>query len=80
MYTSYGLYFLKHFVVALTKVCTVKLAQLHHLMRFKSARVIVWPAGDSTILRTNMLSILLDNSFIELPESKLKTWEKHELI
>ena len=35
----------KHFVVALTNVCTVKLAQLHQLIRFKSERAIVWPAG-----------------------------------
>ena len=29
MYRSYGLYLVKHFVVALANVCTVKLAQLH---------------------------------------------------
>ena len=35
----------KHFAVAPINVCTVKLAQLHYLIRFKSAVVIVWPAG-----------------------------------
>ena len=45
MYRSYGLYLVKHFVVALTNACTVKLTQLHSLIRFKWARVIVWPAG-----------------------------------
>ena len=29
MYRNYGLYLVKHFVVALTNVCTVKLVQLH---------------------------------------------------
>ena len=32
-------------VVALINVCTVKQAQLHSLIRFKSAWVIVCPAG-----------------------------------
>ena len=41
---SNGLYLVKHFVVAQTNVCTVKLVQLHSLIRFKSARVIVYPA------------------------------------
>ena len=45
MHRNYGLYLVKHFVVALTNICTVKLAKLHQLIRFKSARVIVWPAG-----------------------------------
>ena len=36
---------LSHFVVALINVCTVKLGQLHKLISFKSARVIMCPAG-----------------------------------
>ena len=36
MYKNYGLYLVKHFVVALTNVCTVKLAQLHKLIRFNT--------------------------------------------
>ena len=68
MYSSYGLYLLKHFVVALTKVCTVKLALL---TRFKWARVIVClPGLNRTILRRNMFSISLYNSFLELPGIK----------
>ena len=35
---------LNHFVVALINVCTMKLAQLHQLISFKSARVIMCPA------------------------------------
>ena len=36
---------LNHFVVALIRVCTAKLAQLHSLIPFKSARVAMCPAG-----------------------------------
>ena len=32
------------------------------------------------ILGANMFSIWLDNSFIELPESNLKIWEKQGII
>ena len=45
MYRSYCLYLVKHFVVALTNFCMVKLTQLHQLISFKWARVIVWPTG-----------------------------------
>ena len=81
MYRSYDLYLVKHFVVALTNVCTVKLAQLHYLIRFKSALVIICPAGVK-LHHTweKYFSIFLDNSFIKLPESNLKIWEKQELI
>ena len=81
MYRNYGLYLLKHFVVVLTNACTVKLAQLHQLIRLELAPVIVCLQGlNRTIIRRNMLSILLDNGFIELSESNLKISEKQELI
>ena len=81
MYRNYGLYLLKHFVVALTNVCSVKLAQLHSLIRFKSARVKVRLAGVKWYeSQEKHFSILLHNSFIELPGSNLKIWEKQGLI
>ena len=40
-----GLYLLKRFAAALSKVCTVKPAQLHLLIRFKSVQVMASPAG-----------------------------------
>ena len=80
-YRSYGIYLVKRFVVALTNVCTVKLAQLHQSIRLKSARVIIWPAGvKSHHLGETFFSILLHNSFMELPQSNLKIREKQELI
>ena len=80
-YKCYGLCLVKDFVVALTYVCTVKLMQLDQLICFKWARMIVClPGLNRTILRRKMFCVLLDNSFIELPESNLKIWEKQELI
>ena len=67
--------------MALTNVCTVKLAQLHKSIRLKSARVIIWPAGvKSHHLGETFFSILLHNSFMELPQSNLRIREKQQLI
>ena len=47
----------------------------------KSAQVIVClPGINRTILGRNMFSTLLNNSFIELPDSNLKVWGKQGLI
>ena len=44
-YRNYGLYLLKYFVVAFTNVCTVKLAQLHSLIRLELAQATVCLSG-----------------------------------
>ena len=77
MHRNYGSYLVKHFVVAVTNACTVKLAQLHELRRLELAPVIVCLLGQNrTILWRNMFSILLVNSLIELPEIKPKNLGK----
>ena len=80
MLRNYGLYLVKHFVVALTTVCMVKLAQLHQLIPLKSAQMMIRPARVKSHLTGNIFSIILDNGFIGLPGSNLKIWEKQGLI
>ena len=80
MYRSYGLYLLKHFVVALTNVCTVKLDAAALIDTFEIG------TGDSMACRVyiapylgeTFFSILLNKSYIELPESTLKIWERKD--
>ena len=77
MYRNYGLYLLKHFVIALPNVCTVKMVQLDQLIRFKSTRLMICPARvKSHHTWEKHFSILLDNSFVKLPGSNPKVLEK----
>ena len=58
MYRNYGLYLVEHFVVALTNVCTVRLAQLHSLICFKIG------GGDSMACRAEIASKLGETFFL----------------
>ena len=79
MYKNYGLYLPKHFVVALTNVCTVKLGAAALIDTFSIG------TGDDMACQSKIAPhsgktffILHDNSFTELLESNLKIWEKRD--
>ena len=47
---------------------------------FKSAQVVICPVGMKSHPFEKHIFILIENSFIELPKSNLKSWEKRGTV